>query len=721
MRRMSVCVWVLFMLTVAAYGTEPALFFSDLTDGSVSGWEGSKTRGAAVSVWGRNFGGVRGGAYVTCGGVNLTSDTDYAEWGVVNEPANPWADVYSSARGLERITFWLNSSMTLGDGTITVTTGEGTSGAIPFHCRDTGNIYFISRDGDDNNSGLTTLTPWFSASKVRTLQAGDIAYFKAGVWNEDDQFGAVIAFIANNHNSGTENNSIAMASYPGEFAQLGDNTRQYVFAHMGTDYLDYWTYSKFILRARLITKNAQGSDYASRDTYNRWIGNDASTYAEGMTIFSFAAGYGGGQTYLHFYGNHLHDPNVDTRGDRGGGAYCLYFEGYGTHDNIDIGWNEISYASSGRGLQVFGHKNTDWIDNLYIHDNYIHHCAYQGAVLGGGDGTVPYAFVRNVWFYNNILAYNGNTDWIEPDTCGTSKGCFYNLAINSGLSGGEGGGNYYIYNNILYKTDNSEIRIQGTSDLIEIKNNVIWASPGKRYYEYVGDRWDTIDASNNCYFGGTDGIPDTDRDSIEQNPQFINPDSYDNPEFADFRVSVDSPCVDAGSWDVTNAGQRDYYGIDRPQGIEYDMGAHEYLSGGTPNRPPIITSLTANPTAGQVPLTVNFAVTAEDTDGTIESYTWNFADGTISSQQNPAHIYTAPGTYTPAVVVRDNQGAKTSGEVVVTGTEAIKLVKVIVRLADGRQARFRNLTEAAAVEMFLQIVEEEDYETIAIRRQPRSE
>jgi len=33
----------------------PVLFFSNLTDGPISGWEGSNTKGAAVSVWGLNF------------------------------------------------------------------------------------------------------------------------------------------------------------------------------------------------------------------------------------------------------------------------------------------------------------------------------------------------------------------------------------------------------------------------------------------------------------------------------------------------------------------------------------------------------------------------------------------------------------------------------------------------------------------------------------------
>lgn len=127
----------------AANGTAgPVLFFSDLTDGPTSGWEGSATKGAAVSIWGNNFGTTRGTSYITVCGQQLTSASDYAEWAVVNT-LSPGQDpnddlAYQSARGLERITFWLNSNMQTGPGTITVTTADGASQSIPFYCRNTG-------------------------------------------------------------------------------------------------------------------------------------------------------------------------------------------------------------------------------------------------------------------------------------------------------------------------------------------------------------------------------------------------------------------------------------------------------------------------------------------------------------------------------------------------------------------------------------------------------
>jgi PKD repeat protein len=70
----------------------------------------------------------------------------------------------------------------------------------------------------------------------------------------------------------------------------------------------------------------------------------------------------------------------------------------------------------------------------------------------------------------------------------------------------------------------------------------------------------------------------------------------------------------------------------------------------------LIATASASPTSGQAPLTVNF--TGGATGGTPPySYSWNFGDGGASSAQNQAHTYTAPGSYTTSLTVRDNSGA----------------------------------------------------------------
>ncbi len=85
--------------------------------------------------------------------------------------------------------------------------------------------------------------------------------------------------------------------------------------------------------------------------------------------------------------------------------------------------------------------------------------------------------------------------------------------------------------------------------------------------------------------------------------------------------------------------------------------------------PPVAVAETAAilPPAA-VPLTVNFIGSASyDTDGNIESYTWDFGDGSASSSiSSPSHTYYAPGNYTATLTVIDNDGQVGSAAVGIT-------------------------------------------------------
>jgi len=60
-----------------------------------------------------------------------------------------------------------------------------------------------------------------------------------------------------------------------------------------------------------------------------------------------------------------------------------------------------------------------------------------------------------------------------------------------------------------------------------------------------------------------------------------------------------------------------------------------------------VANFTANATAGRTPFTVQFTDQSTGADG----YQWQFGDGTTSTEQNPGHTYTHPGTYTVTEVV----------------------------------------------------------------------
>jgi PKD repeat protein len=63
----------------------------------------------------------------------------------------------------------------------------------------------------------------------------------------------------------------------------------------------------------------------------------------------------------------------------------------------------------------------------------------------------------------------------------------------------------------------------------------------------------------------------------------------------------------------------------------------------------------ATPTSGTAPLTVNFYDNSTHYDN-ITQWFWSFGDGTNSTQQNPTHNYTEPGTYNVTLTVTEEDG-----------------------------------------------------------------
>ena len=69
-----------------------------------------------------------------------------------------------------------------------------------------------------------------------------------------------------------------------------------------------------------------------------------------------------------------------------------------------------------------------------------------------------------------------------------------------------------------------------------------------------------------------------------------------------------------------------------------------------------VAAFTANVTAGNVPLTIQFTDTST---GTPTSWAWEFGDGVTSADQDPVHTYTTEGTYTVNLTVTNSQGSDT--------------------------------------------------------------
>ena len=70
-----------------------------------------------------------------------------------------------------------------------------------------------------------------------------------------------------------------------------------------------------------------------------------------------------------------------------------------------------------------------------------------------------------------------------------------------------------------------------------------------------------------------------------------------------------------------------------------------------------VADFTATPTTGNAPLTVQFT---DNSANDPTNWLWDFGDGSTSTQQNPAHTYNDPGTYTVTLTVSNAAGSDTA-------------------------------------------------------------
>ncbi len=83
------------------------------------------------------------------------------------------------------------------------------------------------------------------------------------------------------------------------------------------------------------------------------------------------------------------------------------------------------------------------------------------------------------------------------------------------------------------------------------------------------------------------------------------------------------------------------------------------------NQPPVALA-TATPLSGIAPLEVSFTGDNSTDDGAIESYTWDFGDGSPpSNEANPVHIFSTSGTYEVILTVEDSEGLSDTDNVTI--------------------------------------------------------
>lgn len=99
-----------------------------------------------------------------------------------------------------------------------------------------------------------------------------------------------------------------------------------------------------------------------------------------------------------------------------------------------------------------------------------------------------------------------------------------------------------------------------------------------------------------------------------------------------------------------------------------------------------IVSFIADSTLGEPPLNVAFTDTSSTDGGSITAWSWDFGDGSPgSTEQNPAHTYTSPGSYTVTLTVTEG------------GTPYTRAEERYINVADDARAPGGSLDLSAAV------------------------
>jgi cellulose 1,4-beta-cellobiosidase len=86
----------------------------------------------------------------------------------------------------------------------------------------------------------------------------------------------------------------------------------------------------------------------------------------------------------------------------------------------------------------------------------------------------------------------------------------------------------------------------------------------------------------------------------------------------------------------------------------------------------LVAVLSASPTSGTSPLTVNFdASSSSGPDGSILTYEWSFGDGGTGAGETISHTYRQPGVYTAQLTAIDANGNMDSTSCEITVTAAV--------------------------------------------------
>ena len=535
---------------IEAQTPPPAIFFTDLTSGPVSGGESvSGYAGAYVTIYGNYFGTTQGTSTVTLGGASCLR---VVSWGTT------WL-------WYQKIVVQLGSSCASGNFVVTTTSGGSNGAAFSVNA---GSIYCVSTSGNDSNTGKFPSTCWATpAHAVSTMSAGGIAYVENGVTQTGaTQYSAVVNIMGNP--GGTAANPIALVAYPGAtvtIGALGAGLNYAIRVPQVGDSPAYYTIAGLTIRGDEALEIYSAS-------YMRFIANDLSCDA----ATGFGCAHIDSSTYIYMYGNNLHDVGVDCASNSGNptGSPCKFHGYYYTTNTNHVwhGWNITNTNPSGTlpatgyGVQFYSTGGSDQYD-LHVHDNL-----FENIAGGALNFSTVNADAGTVEAYNNVFNHVGT----GPDPSGTSE-AYYGVGTAASSTHTNP---VLVYNNSMYdvgsrgNVTNSNGCINATI-ATEIVNNVCQSTGSSE--QYLTSNSSAVDCGNfsgshNDWFGNGSTLCATQvTSSLNVNPLYTSTTAGS----VNLLPQAASPLIGAGSTSL--ASVYDMSGMIRPSPLS--IGAYELSSG----------------------------------------------------------------------------------------------------------------------------------------------
>jgi hypothetical protein len=493
-----------------------------------------------VTLWGRNFGSVRGTSFVAIGGAKAA--------------AYPvWTD--------SKITFQIGNAAA--SGLIQVNVNGVNSNGLPFTVRP-GNIFFVATNGNDAASG-SFAAPWKTIPHAKnSLSAGDTVYIRDGVaQTTEDIFTAYVSMDDNGgDNSGAPGNHKALVAYPGATVTVGvAGGLHYGIRTPNINVnIDYWVISQLHIIGGTQAMDMGGTGW-------RIIGNEMQCPGADDQVGCFEASEG---TNLAFYGNEVHNAGINPTSSKF--YHAVYFSTDSNH--VDAGWNYIHDNFTCRAIQFHssplcspscGAGDTTGKDqfDLHVHDNLI-----DGDNCNGINFATVDPSKGPVEAYNNVIRHVGKRD---PLGLGAAFSAVYVAGITN--NGPVGTGTVEAYNNTVYdsgannsanaQTSRGAFNNTGSAPslILNLRNNLVYQLPGELYIDGALSK---ITGTNNLWFGLSLPLPAQTANNATGDPLFAGP--------LDFHLLFGSPAINAG----TNVPLlTDFDGTPRPQGGAVDIGAYE--------------------------------------------------------------------------------------------------------------------------------------------------